>query len=146
MQVIFIDPGGHRVVLSATNVSRLAAEKQALGWRIAPENPPAVHAAATHDTGATSGLFLDPRGFTMRLSASTHGDFRQLVTRKLANGWKRLPQSPAAAPLVRETVVALGPPEPEPPPLPPPPVFDVPVEERIAAVDEAYEAYATDDE
>ena len=93
----------------------------------------------------TEGMFIDPRGMLMPLRASTPESFRVLVTRKLEQGWKPAPASPAVEPLRNEDVLAL-------PPLPAPEVAKkfakaaevlkkldeaVAVEDRAAAVVEA---------
>lgn len=63
----------------------------------------------------TSGVFRDPAGHSMPLSASSPEAFRILVTRKLAAGWSVIPESPTVAPLHDESALAI------PEPLPPPP-------------------------
>jgi hypothetical protein len=87
-----------------------------------------------------TGMFIDPQGRDAQLVAGNETEFRLLVTRKLAAGWKRGPASPVVAPLTNETQVALGP---VAPPAPAPalvedrPVMAVSAEERAAAVAEA---------
>lgn len=58
----------------------------------------------------TSGEFLDPAGHLMPLHASSPEAFRILVTRKLAAGWKQLPEAPKVEPLRDESQLALPPP------------------------------------
>jgi hypothetical protein len=135
MQVIFVDPKGKRVVLNARDasaVAHLVLTKHADGWHLADENPPVVKAAANDVAFATSGDFLDPRGHVMTLRATTPSDFRILVTRKLAAGWRRIESSPKVAPLKNETQVALGPPEAAKPVVLAP--LAVSAEERNAAI------------
>jgi len=71
----------------------------------------------------TSGVFRDPRGFLMPLSAHSPDAFRVLVTRKLEAGWSYAEESPLVKPLLDESVLAVAPPPyteltvtPDPPP------------------------------
>lgn len=57
----------------------------------------------------TSGVFRDPKGYLMTLSATSPDSFRVLVTRKLAAGWSYAHESPVVKPLSDEFLLALPP-------------------------------------
>lgn len=86
-----------------------------------------------------TGLFIDPSGRECPLVAGNETEFRVLVTRKLASGWRRGPNSPRVEPLTNETQVALPPVAPPAPPVlvEDPPVMAVPASVREAAIAKA---------
>lgn len=59
--------------------------------------------------GPSSGIFRDPAGNLMTLTATSPEAFRVLVTRKLERGWRFAPESPVVKPLFDETRLALPP-------------------------------------
>lgn len=58
---------------------------------------------------ATSGDYIDPSGFLITLRGTTSYEYAQLVTKKLAQGWRVADETVAPPPVKNEQLVALGP-------------------------------------
>lgn len=86
------------------------------------------------------GDFIDPRGFAITLRAPSEEEYRVLVTKKLAAGWKQAGGLPVK-PLVSEQVIGIGADvatiAAAAVDAPDPPVVAPSAEERVAAATEA---------